>query len=70
MKRFETLTLSLRLVEYIEESHEYIAFFNGTEVIVDPYVGCVWEDERIELGEFTFEGFWGSGGAFLPSAEL
>jgi hypothetical protein len=70
MKKFDNVILTFDLLEYREESHDYKALYNGLEAIVDPYVGCVWKDEDVRLGVFTFEGFWGTTGDFLPSAEL
>lgn len=66
----ERIILEVNLIKYVEEKHEYVAEWLEEKIIVDPYVGCVWEDKYIKIGKVIFEGFWGSEGAFLPTKEI
>lgn len=69
-KDFKDEIITFELIRYNEVSHDYTALLNEREIIVDPYVGCVWEEGSVKLGVHTFEGFWGSKGAFLPTKEV
>lgn len=64
---YEKITVTL--IEYIEDSHEFIGNFNGSEIRVDPFVSCLWADEVTTTGTFTFEGHW-HGRCFIPVEEV
>lgn len=68
----KTEVLTLNLLEYVKEKHEFTAFHKGEQIIVDPFTGCVWEDESTETKEVTFEGFWHTknDNVFLPTKEM
>lgn len=55
----ERIVSELNLLKYEKSRHECIAEWLGGEIIVDPYVGCVWKDDFIRLGKIVFEGFLG-----------
>jgi hypothetical protein len=66
----DNIELEVHLKRYRENKHDYLAELDGEEIFVDPYVGCVWDDDYQFLGKVKFEGFWGSDGSFLPGKQL
>lgn len=64
--------ITVELIEYNYEKHEYIAKYKEREIIVDPYVGCAWDSSIVKLGTFTFDGHWfkNENHTFLPSKEI
>lgn len=66
---FKDVILTFQLIKYNPKAHEFIALHEGKQVLVDPFVGDVWSDDKRDLGLYTFEGIW-SQGCFLPSKEI
>ncbi|MGG0888941.1 hypothetical protein [Cytobacillus horneckiae] len=66
---FKDEILTFQLIKYNPKAHEFIALYEGKEVLVDPFVGDVWSDDKRVLGLYTFEGIWNQG-CFLPSKEI
>lgn len=69
-EKHKTIEITVELIDYRPENNGYIALLDGEEILVDPYTGEVWENERQELGKFTFKGFFGTSGVFLVEEEI
>ncbi|MCL1700763.1 hypothetical protein [Lysinibacillus sp. Bpr_S20] len=50
--------IEVELIEYDSNKHEYIGISEGNKILVDPFVGCVWNHRIRGLGKFTFKGHW------------
>lgn len=61
--------ITVTLLEYDKEKHEFVGNYNGSEIRVDPFVSCLWSDEKEDTGTFTFVGHWHKR-CFIPVSEV
>ena len=68
----KSVEIEVDLIKYNPETHDYVGIYKGRKIAVDPYVGCVWEDDHRPFGTFFFKGDWYSldGSVCLPSEEI
>lgn len=62
------------MVRPLDNYKHCLAILDGKEVLVDPYVTCVWGFMHFEEGEAIFEGHWWQADddtrVFLPRRQL
>lgn len=66
---FNERILTFELCRYDEQTNDFVAWYEGRRVRVDPYVTNLWPQSKKSLGMFTFAGHWHED-CFLPEKEL
>lgn len=65
---------TFNMVKPLDDYRHCLAILDGAEVLVDPYVACVWGYAHFEKGEATFEGHWWESDdgtkVFLPRRQI